>query len=99
MRKNCGATTLLRTEGDGGGDRVLWGSFFPELKENIKPYIPDKINGLPLADISIDKIKLLKTHNSIETWAAAMVDFVKEYNEVYYGLDLEWNVDESRGFT
>ena len=56
VRNNCGATTLLRTKGDGGGDRVLWCSFFPELTENIKPYVPDKINGLPLADISIDKI-------------------------------------------
>ena len=40
VRNNCGATTLLRTEGDGGGDRVLWCSFFSRTEGKYKALYP-----------------------------------------------------------
>ena len=96
VRINAGAKQLLRTESDGGGDRSLWPEYFPELKEKTRPYKPNKINGLPLATISHDEIKIFYDVSAAANWAMSMNIMIEQHSKIHYGLDMEWNVDETR---
>jgi len=101
VRLNAGQPRLLRYECDGGGDRYVWLSQFPELQEGVKPYKPPTVDGLVRASILEEDYTVMVTPTEVNNWALSMSRIVANVNasEIYVGLDTENNVDETSSLT
>jgi hypothetical protein len=61
VRENAGVEKLKRFESDGGTDKALWPTVFPELLEEVRQYRPKQKDNLPVATLSSDRFVVFKT--------------------------------------
>ena len=96
MHLNAGKEKLLRFEGDGGPDRTLWPTVFPELLEEIRMWRPKRRGGLPVASLPSANYFTIATKEEANVWALSLVSKVSKMTGVTrYGLDTENNRDTS----
>ena len=96
----AGADTLKMTQGEGGGDRNLWPSIFPELKEQIHQYRKPSQNGKPRACLKPDSYRIFTSKAEVNTLALSLADSLKDVpGDTHFGLDTENNLDETRDWT
>jgi len=76
-------------------------SGIPELKENITTWKRNTQRGQMRASIADDKYMVLSTISAVDNWARSMATGIADAGpeEIHFGLDTEWNIDESRDMT
>jgi hypothetical protein len=100
VQLNVGALVLKRTEGDGGSDRSLWPEIFPELNAQAEKPTPRSKNGLPTATLPESKYTVFTAVAEARNWASALAPKIASLSgEIFFGLDTEWNLDETRDVT
>ena len=105
VRINAGVLELKQSQGDGGGDRSLWPQVFPELKARVAERSKRASKkGMKCAQRTPDQYSYIAdcgAANQLALSLAARLDDSDSTgtDNIYYGLDTEWNVDETRDIT
>jgi hypothetical protein len=97
-RENAGVDRVDRYEGDGGGDRHLYGVIFKaDLARGVQRYQPTSINGLVRIRLPENARMEIVTKTGANQWALAIISSIAgaSLNEICVGLDCEWNRDSS----
>ena len=96
VRLNVGQEKLKRYESDGGMDKSLWTKYFPELNEDVRPYVPEAADGLIQAIINETEYIELTSVTEANHWALLAINSLDALidDKIYFGLDSEWNIHD-----
>ena len=100
VRLNAGVLKLKRAEHNGGSDKLLCPTIFPELEDDTRPFKPREQDNMPVAKLPEDQYIVIGTITQANDWALSLMPILQSTaGPILYGLDTENNDDETYDIT